>query len=232
MLLCTVEWWTKKTRVSAPLSRRTTRPGTRARHYTLPTAIASHDPPLIGERAAMRGRGATEDGEEHFGVRQPREPEQMAATSTSWRPLVTVEETLALLAAPWRTPMFHRKRPQPTTRPGTRTLLDSLPQERAGASQRKVAMRAPVRKARYPSRRFHLHRALAGYCRGRHQFYERCWRSGPDRTPSVPSSSISYNQTQRVRRPKQAMLAGQFDGGGPYLLWQSGAGRVGVAPLL
>jgi hypothetical protein len=47
--------------------------------------VAGNDAPLVGERAATRGRSATEGGDERGGVKdrspfaqQPREPDRMA----------------------------------------------------------------------------------------------------------------------------------------------------------
>jgi len=49
--------------------RRTTRPGTaHGRQYTRPPSLPGIDAPLIGERAATRGRNATESGDEGAGV--------------------------------------------------------------------------------------------------------------------------------------------------------------------
>jgi hypothetical protein len=59
-----------------------------------PAHVAGNDAPLIGERAATRGRSVMEAGGEHTGVKgrhpfvlQPREPDRPAGTSTRWRPL-------------------------------------------------------------------------------------------------------------------------------------------------
>jgi hypothetical protein len=93
--------------------------------------VAANDTPLIDRRAATRGRGATDGGDERTGARS------------------------ALLVG-----VQPRERPRRATRPGARTLVDDLLRrrqqcaaqsanapQRAGASQSKVAMRAPVRES-------------------------------------------------------------------------------------
>jgi len=56
--------------------------------------VAPNDAPLIGGRAATRGRNGTEGGDAHAGVKrrypfelQPREPDRAAGASTRWRPV-------------------------------------------------------------------------------------------------------------------------------------------------
>jgi len=117
-----------------------------------------NDAPLIGERAATRGRIATEGGDEHAGVKR-----------AFIRSNASLSNRIERQEGP--TPA----RPRRTTRPGARPPVDELrPWElddrphsptvvaatarrssanaprRAGAVQRKVAMSRPVRGERYP----------------------------------------------------------------------------------
>jgi hypothetical protein len=108
--------------------------------------VAGHDAPLIGEPAATHGRSATEGGDERAWVKKAIIRSISSLANRATRRGSTTE------------------RPRRTARPGTRTLVGTLARlhrctmrrsstntpRRAGASQRKVAMRTPVRRARHP----------------------------------------------------------------------------------
>jgi hypothetical protein len=136
-------------------------PGTWMRLFAARVLCAAHhDAPLIGDRRNVRGRSATEGGDAHADVRRTssvRAPasrtgsigggfDPLAATrATGARTPNPVSEAAGLL---WREGCTPRPPPSPTT---MRHSSTNAPQ-RAGASQRKVAMSAPVQRGAIRSR--------------------------------------------------------------------------------
>jgi hypothetical protein len=118
-----------------------------------PAFVAGNCAPLTGERAATRGRSATESGDERAGVKKAlsvRAPASRTGSNGENRgPLAGIRPTEARRhsrPAGSRRSLRQRttpKRPRRATRPGTRTLMDDLPAVRGRAGRRHVGTPPP-----------------------------------------------------------------------------------------